>query len=794
MHDGSIAQGDSWVRDHLDGYVQWAKQHNSVFVLTFDEDDYSAGNQIATVFVGQQVQPGQYAEPITHYSVLRTLQDAFGLPSLGGSAAAQPILDIWTSDPNAPRPAFTLRCADLGCAADGSTSTAPAGSIIQWRWDWGDGAVTSDATTSRHSYASAGDYPVKLTVTDNQGVTAQVSQTASARAPVDSGVFAADAFNRSVSGGWGSADVGGAWSVAGTASAYSVVPGVASVVLQKAETRSVVLPAVSSSDTDLRVGVAENALASGNGLYLTVVGRRVAANAQYEGRARVRGDGSVLVSVGVLPGSSTATTLKSEVVASGVTMTAGATLNTRLQVTGINPSTVRWKVWTGATEPAGWQQTVTDSTGAVQAKGSIGITTYLSSGSTVAPVTVALSNLTARTTTAAPPANQPPTAAFTSSAADLTALFDGSASADPDGTVASYAWSFGDGSPAGTGVRPSHSYASAGTYPVRLTVTDDKGASAVVSHDVTVTAPPPVNQPPAAAFTSSAAGLVASFDGSASADPDGTVASYAWSFGDGSPAGTGVRPSHSYASAGTYPVRLTVTDDKGASAVVSHDVTVTAPVDSGVFAADAFNRSVSGGWGSADVGGAWSVAGTASAYSVVPGVASVVLQKAETRSVVLPAVSSSDTDLRVGVAENALASGNGLYLTVVGRRVAANAQYEGRARVRGDGSVLVSVGVLPGSSTATTLKSEVVASGVTVAAGATLNTRLQVTGTNPSTVRWKVWTGATEPAGWQQTVTDSTAAVQAKGSIGITTYLSSGSTVAPVTVALSNLTARTTTN
>jgi hypothetical protein len=57
MHDGSIGQGDSWIRDHLDGYVQWAQQHNSVFVLTFDEDDNKAGNQIATLILGQRVQP-----------------------------------------------------------------------------------------------------------------------------------------------------------------------------------------------------------------------------------------------------------------------------------------------------------------------------------------------------------------------------------------------------------------------------------------------------------------------------------------------------------------------------------------------------------------------------------------------------------------------------------------------------------------------------------------------------------------------------------------------------------------
>lgn len=63
---------------------------------------------------------------------------------------------------------------------------------------------------------------------------------------------------------------------------------------------------------------------------------------------------------------------------------------------------------------------------------------------------------------------------------------------------------------------------------------------------------PPANQSPTAVFTSSAAGLAASFDGSGSSDPDGTVSSSSWNFGDGSPAGTGVTPAHTYSAGGTY--------------------------------------------------------------------------------------------------------------------------------------------------------------------------------------------------------------------------------------------------
>ena len=95
MHSCSIATGDSWTRTHLDAYAQWAKTHNSLLIVTFDEDDDAHGNQIATIVVGQPVRPGRYAEHITHYSVLRTLEDLYGLACTGKACTATPISDVW---------------------------------------------------------------------------------------------------------------------------------------------------------------------------------------------------------------------------------------------------------------------------------------------------------------------------------------------------------------------------------------------------------------------------------------------------------------------------------------------------------------------------------------------------------------------------------------------------------------------------------------------------------------------------------------------------------------------------
>lgn len=95
MHDGTVAQGDAWLRANLDSYVQWAKSHNSELVLTWDEDDNDAANQIPTVVVGAGVRPGQYDERIDHYSVLRMLEDFYGLPHAGSSASAAPITGVF---------------------------------------------------------------------------------------------------------------------------------------------------------------------------------------------------------------------------------------------------------------------------------------------------------------------------------------------------------------------------------------------------------------------------------------------------------------------------------------------------------------------------------------------------------------------------------------------------------------------------------------------------------------------------------------------------------------------------
>ncbi|MGO4122736.1 PKD domain-containing protein, partial [Arthrobacter sp. YAF16] len=182
----------------------------------------------------------------------------------------------------------------------------------------------------------------------------------------------------------------------------------------------------------------------------------------------------------------------------------------------------------GTAEPANWQLSTTDSTATLQSAGGIGIYSYLSTTGTPTPLTVSFDDL----------------------------------------------WAGGTGS-----------------------------------------TPPTPNVAPVAAFTSGVSGLTANVNGAGSTDSDGTIASYAWDFGDGG-TGTGVTASHTYAAEGTYTVTLTVTDNGGAKGTVSHSVSVAAPPAGSVLAQDTFTRTVTGGLGTAETGGPWTLSGTASNFAV----------------------------------------------------------------------------------------------------------------------------------------------------------------------------------
>jgi len=108
MHNGaipaSIQTGDTWLRTNLDRYYQWARQNNSLLILTFDEADSepipglthpaaadpAKRNRVVTILAGARIKPGDYAEGkgVTHVNLLRTLEAMYGLARSG---AQQPL-------------------------------------------------------------------------------------------------------------------------------------------------------------------------------------------------------------------------------------------------------------------------------------------------------------------------------------------------------------------------------------------------------------------------------------------------------------------------------------------------------------------------------------------------------------------------------------------------------------------------------------------------------------------------------------------------------------------------------
>jgi PKD repeat protein len=383
---------------------------------------------------------------------------------------------------------------------------------------------------------------------------------------------------------------------------------------------------------------------------------------------------------------------------------------------------------------------------------------------------------TTRTVTVTdPPPNRAPEASFTATPSDLTVSVDAAGSSDSDGTIESYAWDFGDGA-TGTGVTTTHTYTSANTYTVTLTVTDDDGGVDTTTRSVTVTAPP-VNQAPEAAFPEpTVEGLTVSVDGSGSTDGDGTVESHVWTFGDGQTANTATA-SHTYGASGTYTITLTVTDDDGATDSATRSVTVTAPAGPVVLASDDFDTPVSGGLGTADVGGNWTVTAGGSRQSV-PASGGATFNLAvgtNTGSHLLGAVSSSSTEVSTNVTVASTPTGGGASVYVIGRRVNANGhEYRARLRFLANNTVrLALVRMVPGEQL---IGTEILLPG-TYTPGSLLNVKLRVTGTGTTALSATVWpSSATEPVVPSITRTDTTASLQAAGSVGLLAYLSASAT------------------
>ena len=257
------------------------------------------------------------------------------------------------------------------------------------------------------------------------------------------------------------------------------------------------------------------------------------------------------------------------------------------------------------------------------------------------------------------------------------------------------------------------------------------------------------------------------------------MSSYAWDFGDGS-TGVGTSPSHTYATSGSYPVKLTVTDNGGGTGFVTHSVTTTD------YATDAFARTSTGSLGTADLGGAWTATGSSTYYSVGSGAGKIALTKVGSGpTAYLNSVSARDTNSTLDVSLSSAPTGGGVYLALASRRIGTS-EYRLRLRLLPTSTTL-SINKIE-NGTESVVKTTTI-SGLTYAVGTSLRMRFLVSGSGTTTLSGKVWkVGAVEPTAYQVIATDTSSVLQAAGAVGLQAYLSSATgTTAPITALFDNL-------
>ncbi|WP_063774718.1 alkaline phosphatase family protein [Kitasatospora azatica] len=175
IHDCSIATGDNWLKTHLDSYVQWAKAHNSVLITTFDEDDSAGDNQIATLINGQPVKTGSYSERIDHFSVLRTIEDMYGLPYAGAAAQATSITDAWSTGGPTGSVTVTNPGAQTGTVGTAASlqlnATDTATGTLSWSATGLPAGLSINASNGLISGTptTAGTFNAAVTATDSTG-------------------------------------------------------------------------------------------------------------------------------------------------------------------------------------------------------------------------------------------------------------------------------------------------------------------------------------------------------------------------------------------------------------------------------------------------------------------------------------------------------------------------------------------------------------------------------------------------------------------------------------------------
>ena len=304
---------------------------------------------------------------------------------------------------------------------DGSRSSDPDGTVASYSWDFGDGGTATGATPT-HTYSSPGAYTVTLTVTDNLGLSASITTTADITGAATSAVTWTNAVGVNASAGQLQKTAADGWN-SGAVSSKTILSGDGFVETTVVETNTYRLIGLSNGDSGQSYTDVDFAIyPSADGkLYIFEKGANRGPMGPY-----VTGD------------------------------------RLRVSVDGAVVRYIQNGRVIGTSVQAPVYPLLVD-------------TSLYSTGATLSGVVAAgIAN--------APPVARPGGPYEWSAGSPI--LFDGSLSSDPDGSLTSYTWDFGDGTPTGSGATPSHTYAGPGTYTVTLIVTDNDGAT----HSATVSA------------------------------------------------------------------------------------------------------------------------------------------------------------------------------------------------------------------------------------------------------------------------------------------------------------------
>jgi len=470
------------------------------------------------------------------------LSAAFGVPAAAGINTATLIVESTpkiTKGVNASNaPSTDTGVAPLTVNFNGTGSTAVK-TITSYAWDFGNGQ-TATGPTAFTTYTTPGTYTSKLTITDSDGDKDTQIRTITVTEPPNVPPSA----NIGSSGSGGLAPYAVSFDGAGSSDPDG---SIASYAWDLGNGRTATGPTASANYTS-------------PGTYtvtLTVTDNRGAT-----------GTATKVITVTGAPNIPPTAAIR--------TVSAAGTIPLTVNLSGSNSSdpdgsivSYAWDLGNGQTATGPSAQAIFNDAGTYTVTLVVTDDRGATSTATLA-INVSLDS------------NLAPTADFSadtvSGTAPLAVSFDGSASSDVDGTVASYAWNFGNGQNGAGATPPPVTYSLPGTYTATLTVTDNKGATGTATKTITVNRPP--NQTPTANVTATPATgnapLLVQLSSAGSGDPDGAITSYAWSFGNGNTS-TSPNPSAVYDTPGTYSVSLTVTDNDGATSVKSATVVVSPP-------------------------------------------------------------------------------------------------------------------------------------------------------------------------------------------------------------------------